>query len=141
MEELKSQGSLKFEVQGTQVVLAEEDLLIETAQMEKYVSDSYGEVTVVLDVELTEDLIEEGFIREIVSKVQTMRKEAGFEVTDKIRVSAAGNERIEKLMQSHEEEICREVLAEKMGLGDTSGYEKSWNINSEKVTLGVERIS
>ncbi len=141
MEELRSQGSLKFEVQGTQVVLAEEDLLIETAQMEKYVSDSYGEVTVVLDVELTEDLIEEGFIREIVSKVQTMRKEAGFEVTDKIRVSAAGNERIEKLMQSHEEEICREVLAEKMGLGDTSGYEKSWNINSEKVTLGVERIS
>ena len=141
MEELKSQGSLKFEVQGTQVVLAEEDLLIETAQMEKYVSDSYGEVTVVLDVELTEDLIEEGFIREIVSKVQTMRKEAGLEVTDKIRVSAAGNERIEKLMQSHEEEICREVLAEKMGLGDTSGYEKSWNINSEKVTLGVERIS
>ena len=123
------------------MVLAEEDLLIETAQMEKYVSDSYGEVTVVLDVELTEDLIEEGFIREIVSKVQTMRKEAGFEVTDKIRVSAAGNERIEKLMQSHEEEICREVLAEKMGLGDTSGYEKSWNINSEKVTLGVERIS
>ncbi len=141
MEELKSQGSLKFEVQGTQVVLTEDDLLIETAQMERYVSDSYGEVTVVLDVELTEDLIEEGFIREIVSKVQTMRKEAGFEVTDKIRVFAAGNEKIEKLMQTHKEEICQEVLAETMGLGETSGYEKSWNINSEAVTLGVERIS
>lgn len=141
MEELKFQGSLKFEIQGTQVVLEEEDLLIETAQMEKYVSDSYGEVTVVLDVELTDDLIEEGFVREIVSKVQTMRKEAGFEVTDKIQVSAAGNDRIQKLMQDHEEEIRQEVLAEKMCLGETSGYEKSWNINSERVTLGVERIS
>lgn len=141
MEELKSQGSLQFEIEGTQVVLAEEDLLIETAQMERYVSDSYGEVTVVLDIELTGELIEEGFVREIVSKVQTMRKEAGFEVTDKIRVSAAGNSRIEEVMQTHQGEICQEVLAESMSLGETAGYEKSWNINSEKVTLGVEKIN
>ncbi len=140
MEELRSQGSLQFEVDGSPVALSEEDLLIETAQMERYSSDSYGDVTVVLDVELTEELIEEGFIREIISKVQTMRKEAGFEVTDKIRVSAAGNERIEGLMRAHEREICPEVLAEDMTLGQTAGYEKEWNINSEKVTLGVEKM-
>ena len=140
MEELRSQGSLQFEVDGSPVPLSEEDLLIETAQMERYSSDSYGDVTVVLDVELTEELIEEGFIREIISKVQTMRKEAGFEVTDKIRVSAAGNERIEGLMRAHEREICPEVLAEDMTLGQTAGYEKEWNINSEKVTLGVEKM-
>ena len=140
MEELRSQGSLQFEVDGSPVALSEEDLLIETAQMERYSSDSYGDVTVVLDVELTGELIEEGFIREIISKVQTMRKEAGFEVTDKIRVFAAGNERIEGLMRAHEREICPEVLAEDMTLGQTAGYEKEWNINSEKVTLGVEKM-
>ncbi len=140
MEELKSQGSLQFEVDGQPVSLAEEDLLIETAQMERYSSDSYGDVTVVLDVGLTDELIEEGFIREIISKVQTMRKEAGFEVTDKIRVSAAGNERIVRLMKDHGDEICPEILAESMLLEQTAGYEKEWNINSEKVTLGVEKI-
>ncbi len=140
MEELKSQGILHFEVDGQPVELAEEDLLIETAQMERYSSDSYGDVTVVLDVELTEELVEEGFIREIISKVQTMRKEAGFEVTDKICVSAAGNARITELMQAHEKDICPEILAERMVLGETTGYEKEWNINSEKVTLGVEKI-
>ncbi len=140
MEELKSQGSLQFEVNGDPVSLAEEDLLIETAQMERYSSDSYGEVTVVLDIQLTDALIEEGFIREIVSKVQTMRKEAGFEVMDKIRVSAAKNEKIENLMKKREQEICPEVLAEDMCLGQTTGYQKEWNINSEKVVLGVEKM-
>ncbi|MCI9546895.1 MAG: isoleucine--tRNA ligase [Lachnospiraceae bacterium] len=140
MEELKAQGFLQFEVDKNPVELAKEDLLIETAQMERYNSDSYGEVTVVLDIELTDTLVEEGFIREIISKVQTMRKEAGFEVTDKIRIFAAGNQRIENIMREHEADICPEVLAENMTLGQTAGYEKEWNINSEKVTLGVERI-
>lgn len=140
MEELKAQGFLQFEVDKNPVALAKEDLLIETAQMERYNSDSYGEVTVVLDIELTAALVEEGFIREIISKLQTMRKEAGFEVTDKIRIFAAGNQRIENIMREHEADICPEVLAENMTLGQTAGYEKEWNINAEKVTLGVERI-
>ena len=140
MEELKAKGELSFDVDGAPVTLAEEDLLIETAQMERYISDSYGEVTVVLDIELTDALVEEGFIREIISKIQTMRKEAGFEVMDKIRIFAAGNDRIADIMRAHEADICPEVLAESMTLGETAGYEKEWNINSEKVTLGVERI-
>ena len=140
MSELKEQGALKFDVDGNEVVLSEEDLLIETAQMENFVAESYGEVSVILNTNLTPELIEEGFVREIISKVQKMRKEADFEVTDKICLSAKDNSKIVDLMKAHEEEIKSEVLAKEMILGETKGYEKEWNINSEKVVLGVSKL-
>jgi len=121
MEELKSQGSLQFEVDGQPVSLAEEDLLIETAQMERYSSDSYGDVTVVLDVGLTDELIEEGFIREIISKVQTMRKEAGFEVTDHIRLAVSEGE-VAAILRENESEVAGETLADEVAYGALSGY-------------------
>ena len=139
MAELKSKGTLTFDVNGSEVVLSEEDLLIETAQMEGYVTEHDGELSVVLDTNLTPELIEEGFVREIISKVQTMRKEAGFEVMDRICVSAKENEKILGIMKANEEKIKAEVLADEMLLGETKGYEKEWNINKEKVKLGVSK--
>ncbi len=140
MDELKAKGSLTLDIQGQEVILLEEDLLIDTAQMEGYVSAQEGELTVVLDTNLTPDLIEEGFVREVISKVQTMRKEAGFEVMDKICVYAMGNEKIEKICQDHREEMKSEVLANDITLGLAKGYVKEWNINGETVTLGVEKL-
>ena len=140
MDELKAKGSLTLDINGQEVILLEEDLLIDTAQTEGYVSAQEGELTVVLDTNLSEELIEEGFVRELISKVQTMRKEAGFEVTDKICVYAMGNEKIEKICQDHGEEMKSEVLANEITLGLTKGYVKEWNINGETVTLGVEKL-
>ena len=140
MVELKSTGELKLDIDGQEIVLLEEDLLIDMAQMEGYVSESDHTITVVLDTNLTPELIEEGFVRELVSKIQTMRKEAGFEVMDKIRVYAKDNDKIVDIMKNHGDEIKSEVLAEDIVTGETKGYEKEWNINSEKVTMAVERI-
>ena len=140
MAELKSTGELKLDIDGQEIVLLEEDLLIDMAQMEGYVSESDHTITVVLDTNLTPELIEEGFVRELVSKIQTMRKEAGFEVMDKIRVYAKDNDKIVDIMKNHGDEIKSEVLAEDIVTGETKGYEKEWNINSEKVTMAVERI-
>ena len=140
MAELKSTGELKLDIDGQEIVLLEEDLLIDMAQMEGYVSESDHTITVVLDTNLTPELIEEGFVRELVSKIQTMRKEAGFEVMDKIRVYAKDNDKIVDIMKNHGDEIKSEVLAEDILTGETKGYEKEWNINSEKVTMAVERI-
>ena len=140
MAELKSTGELKLDIDGQEIVLLEEDLLIDMAQMEGYVSESDHTITVVLDANLTPELIEEGFVRELVSKIQTMRKEAGFEVMDKIRVYAKDNDKIVDIMKNHGDEIKSEVLAEDIVTGETKGYEKEWNINSEKVTMAVERI-
>ena len=140
MAELKSIGELKLDIDGQEIVLLEEDLLIDMAQMEGYVSESDHTITVVLDTNLTPELIEEGFVRELVSKIQTMRKEAGFEVMDKIRVYAKDNDKIVDIMKNHGDEIKSEVLAEDIVTGETKGYEKEWNINSEKVTMAVERI-
>ena len=140
MEELEEKGNLIFDVNGVSVVLSKEDLLIDMAQTEGYVSDGDNEITVVLDTKLTPALIEEGYIREIISKVQTMRKEADFEVTDKITVYCRGNEKIAELLLSHKEEIQSEVLALDIRIGETNGYVKDWNINGEAVSLGVERL-
>ena len=140
MAELKSTDELKLDIDGEEIVLLEEDLLIDMAQMEGYVSESDHTITVVLDTNLTPELIEEGFVRELVSKIQTMRKEAGFEVMDKIRVYAKDNDKIVDIMKNHGDEIKSEVLAEDIVTGETKGYEKEWNINSEKVTMAVERI-
>ena len=140
MNELRTNGVLKLDINGNNVELTEEDLLIETAQTEGYVSESDGETSVVLDTNLTPELIEEGFVREIISKIQTMRKEAGFEVMDKIVVYAHGNDKIQDVMKAHEDDIKSEVLADEMVLGETDGYVKEWNINKEAVTMGVKKL-
>ena len=140
MDELKSTGTLKLDINGQPVVLLENDLLIDTAQMEGYVSENDNEITVVLDTNLTPELVEEGFVREVISKIQTMRKEAGFEVMDKIRVYVKDNPKIQQVVEANKEQIQDEVLAEQVIFGDTDGYVKEWSINSEKVTMGVSRI-
>ena len=140
MNDLKANGVLVLDIDGNKVELTEEDLLIETAQTEGYVTESEGETAVVLDTNLTPELIEEGFVREIISKVQTMRKEAGFEVMDKIRVSVKDNDKIIETMKANEAEIKSEVLAEEVVYGETDGYVKEWNINKEHVTLGVTKL-
>ena len=139
MNTLKTEGALKFEADGTEVSLAEEDLLIETAKSDDYVTEADAVVTVVLDIQLTEELLEEGFVREIISKVQTMRKEAGFEVMDKITISVANNDKVSEIMKRNEETIFHDVLATDVQYGEVKGYTKNWNINGEKVDLGVEK--
>ena len=140
MKELRDNGVLVLDIDGNRVELAEEDLLIETAQSEGYVTETDGETSVVLDTNLTPELIQEGFVREIISKVQTMRKEAGFEVMDKIIVYAKDNDKIMDIMKANQDEIKREVLAENIILGEAEGYTKEWNINKEAVTLGVSKV-
>ena len=139
MAELKSEGHISFEVNGENVVLAEEDLLIDAAQTEGYVSVNDRNVTVVLDTNLTEELIEEGFVREIISKVQTMRKEADFEVTDHIIVFMEGNDKLKAIAEKNSEDVKKDVLAEDIVFGSTDGYIKEWNINGEAVTMGVKK--
>ena len=139
MDELKEKGSLTFDVNGTNVVLSEEDLLIDMAQTEGFVSDGDNTITVVLDTKLTPELLEEGFVREIISKVQTMRKEADFQVTDKIVISCKGNEKIEELIRANADQIKSEVLAVDVKFDEANGYVKDWSINGENVTMGVER--
>ena len=139
MAQLKSTGKLTLELSAGPVDLTEDDLLIAVSQKEGFTSNQDGECTVVLDTSLTPELIEEGFVREIVSKVQTMRKEAGFEVVDRIRLSHAGNEVIEGIFARKGDAIAAEVLAEELLSGEVCGYTKEWNINGETVTLGVEK--
>ena len=140
MAELKSRGVLTLDIDGTPVELEESDLLIETAQADGFVTESDSRVTVVLDTKLSEELIDEGFVREIISKVQTMRKEAGFEVMDHIALTASGNEKIEEILTKFGDTIKKEVLAESVAAGYTEGYQKDWNINGENVMLGVKRL-
>ena len=139
MKELDNSGSLSFDIDGQKVVLSKEDLLIDTAQMEGYVTEEDSTVTVVLDTNLSDALIEEGFVREIISKIQTMRKEAGFEVMDKIVVYSMGNQKIEGYMKEYREEILSDVMASDIRFDEVKGYTKEWSINGESVTLGVEK--
>ena len=141
MAEIKETGKLVLDLGEDKIELLEEDLLIDMAQMEGYISEGDNTVTVVLDTNLTPELIEEGYVREIISKVQTMRKEAGFEVMDKIRVSVKGNEKIEALMKANQAEIQSEVMADEVCYDEVSGYTKEWKINAETVTLAVEKLS
>ena len=141
MDTLNSGNPLTFDFDGSQVVLEKEDLLIDMAQVEGYVSESDGDLTVVLDTNLSSELIEEGFVREIISKIQTMRKEAGFEVMDKIMVNVDKNVTIQNIISNNLDEIKSEVLAYGVEFGKINGYEKEWNINGEKVTLSVEKLS
>ena len=139
MKELNEDGTLALDVNGTRVVLEKEDLLIDMAQTEGFETQSYGGITVVLDKALTPELIEEGFVRELVSKIQTMRKEAGFEVMDRITVYASGNEKIEQILRDNEKSVAADVLADGFIFNETDGYVKEWKINTEKVTLGVKK--
>ncbi len=140
MAELNEKGNLTITVDGNEEVLEKDDLLIEAAQMEGYISDTDRGITVVLDTNLTPELIEEGFVREVISKIQTMRKDAGFEVMDHIRVSMQDNEKIASIVQKNEEQIKSEVLANETKYDGAVGFTKEWNINGEKVTLGVEKL-
>ena len=139
MDTLNETGKLTFNFDGTEVELTKDDLLIDTAQMEGFVSEGDNTVTVVLDTNLTPELIEEGLVREIISKIQTMRKEAGFEVMNHIALYASGNERIAQILEKYGDEIREDVLADSILEGQTGGYTKEWNINGETVTLGVEK--
>ena len=139
MDELKATGELKLDIAGEEIVLLESDLLIDTAQMEGYVSESDNDITVVLDTNLTPELIEEGYVREIISKVQTMRKEAGFEVMDKIKVTYGGSEKAEKVFAEYAEQIGQETLAVAVEKAEPAGYVKDWKLNGEAVNMGVEK--
>ena len=139
MAELKSKGVLKLDSVSDEVVLLEEDLLITMTQMEGYVTDGDNEVTVVLDTNLTDELLEEGFVRELISKIQTMRKEAGFEVMDKIAVSYQADEKAAKIFEKNKDTILSEVLAEELTTEKLGGYEKEWNINGEHVVMEVKK--
>ena len=140
MDDLKANGALKFDVDGVEVSLAEEDLLIEMIQKEGYVSECDNEITVVLDANLSEELLEEGFVYEVISKIQTMRKEADFEVMDRIKVSIAGNEKIASIVKKNEEMIAGKVLADSLAEEGTLSVSKEWDVNGEKVTISVERV-
>lgn len=139
MDELNEKGQLTFDFDGETVELTKDDLLIEIAQTEGFESGNDGDITVVLDTNLTPELVEEGFMREIISKIQTMRKEAGFEVMDKITVYSDGNDKIAELISKNEDTVKNDVLAMEIVTGKIEGYSKEWNINGENVTFGVKK--
>ena len=137
MAELKSTGVLKLSNISDEVVLAEEDLLITMTQMEGFITEGDNYVTVVLDTKLTPELLEEGFVRELISKIQTMRKEAGFEVMNHIAVSYMADDKVSAIFEKNAKAIMSEVLADEIVAGTLTGYEKQWNINGEMVKLAV----
>jgi isoleucyl-tRNA synthetase len=139
MDSLNENGCITFDVNDTSVVLSKDDLLIDMAQKEGYVSQADNNLTVVLDTNLTKELIEEGFVREVISKIQTMRKEADFEVTDKIVIYVSGNEKVSDIVKANAENIKGDVMAVDIKLGELAGYSKEWNINGETVSIGVEK--
>ncbi len=140
MDTLQKDGALKFTAGNVEVSLTEEDLLIEMTQKEGYVTEADNSMTVVLDTNLTPELIEEGFVLELISKIQTMRKDAGFEVTDHIRVAFADNDKIEEIAQKHEKEIAGKVLADALSVKNELSVAKEWNVNGENVKISVERV-
>ena len=140
MDELNADGALKFDVDGVAVELTKDDLLIDMAQKEGYVSQEDNRMTVVLDTNLTPELVEEGFVYEIISKIQTMRKESGFEVTDHIRISINGNDKLSEIAQKNKEAISSKVLADELTSGMEYGVSKEWNINGENAVIAVERV-
>ena len=138
MSELKADGVIKFTADDTEIALAEEDLLIDVAKMEGYVTEGDNYVTVVIDTTLTPELIEEGYVREVISKIQTMRKDSDFQVTDRIKVYVTGNAKIADVMEKNADEIKRVVLGDAFVMDAACDNSKEWNINGEKVTIGVE---
>ncbi len=140
MDDLKAKGAISFDVDGVTVSLAEEDLLIAITQKEGYVTEADNAVTVVLDTNLTEELIEEGFMYEVISKIQTMRKDSGFEVMDRIKVVVSGSDKVSKVVLKNKEAIATKVLATEISDNGTLSNMKEWNVNGENVTIGVELV-
>lgn len=140
MDQLKTEGALKFEVDGVEVSLTEDDLLIEMIQKEGYATEADNNITVVLDTNLTEELIEEGFVFEVISKIQTMRKEADFEVMDHIKVAVSGNDKIAEIVKKNEAVIAAKVLADEIGENQNFSIAKDWNVNGEAVNISLEKI-
>ncbi len=139
MQELNTDGALNFDFDGEKVVLCREDLLIETAKNDNFVTEADNKVTVVLDIRLDDALLEEGFVRELISKIQTMRKEAGFEVVDHIVLSQSGNDRIAEIIKKNEAVIKNDTLADEIIYNNVEGYTKDWNLNGEHTSLGVSK--
>ncbi|MBR5376564.1 MAG: class I tRNA ligase family protein, partial [Lachnospiraceae bacterium] len=139
MDELEAKGELRFDADGTKVALSKDDLLIEMTSKEGFVEQSDNKITVVLDTNLTDELIEEGFVRELISKIQNMRKEAGFEVMDKITVYSEGNETLAGYLEGNRDFVLKEVMADSIVSGSTDGFIKEWDINGQKVKLGVKK--
>ncbi len=139
MKSLNENGSVDFDFDGEKVSLGREDLLIETAKNDDFVTEADNKTTVVLDIRLDEALIEEGFVRELISKIQTMRKEAGFEVVDHIVLSQTGNERIAEIIKKNEAVIKNDTLADEIVYNNVEGYTKDWNLNGENTSLGVSK--
>ncbi len=140
MDQLNTEGALKFDVDGVNVELTKEDLLIDIAQKPGYVAEADNTMTVVLDTNLTEELVEEGYVLELISKIQTMRKDSGFEVMDHIRVALNGNDKLSEIAARNEKTIADKVLAEEIVKNLELANTKEWNINGENVTIGVERV-
>ena len=139
MQELNTDGALNFDFDGEKVVLGREDLLIETAKNDNFVTEADNKVTVVLDIRLDDALLEEGFVRELISKIQTMRKEAGLEVVDHIVLSQSGNDRIAEIIKKNEAVIKNDTLADEIVYNNVEGYTKDWNLNGEHTSLGVSK--
>ena len=139
MQELNADGALNFDFDGEKVVLGREDLLIETAKNDNFVTEADNKATVVLDIRLDDALLEEGFVRELISKIQTMRKEAGFEVVDHIVLSQSGNDRIAEIIKKNEAVIKNDTLADEIVYNNVEGYTKDWNLNGEHTSLGVSK--
>ncbi len=138
--ELDETGAIKFNIDGNEIVLGEEDLLIDIKQKEGYFSISDKQATVAIDTALTEELIEEGFVNEVISKLQTMRKDSDFDVTDHIKVYVNGNDKIAGVIKNNEAEIAKIVLGDEFVYGKDADNAKAWDINGEKVTLSVEKL-
>lgn len=140
MDELNEKGALTMELAGNVVTLEKDDLLIDIAQKEGFVTEADNVVTVVLDTNLSAELLEEGFVREVISKIQTMRKEAGFEVMDHIKIYQNDNDKISEILNKYADTIKSEVMADEIIIGGMAGYSKEWKINGENAALGVEKI-
>jgi isoleucyl-tRNA synthetase len=140
MAELDETGFLRMTISTGEITLSKEDLLIESQQKEGFFTLTEGKVTVALNTELTPELIEEGFVREITSKIQTMRKDSGFEVMDHITVSISGNDKLAQLVKKNSEQISHDVLAQEIKYGENAENSKEWDINREKVTRGVTKL-
>ena len=139
MKSLNETGSLNFDFNGEKAVLGREDLLIDTVKNDNFVTEADNKVTVVLDIRLDDELLEEGFVRELISKIQTMRKEAGFEVVDHITLSQNGNDRIAEIIKKNEAVIKNDTLADEIIYNNVEGYTKDWNLNGEHTSLGVSK--
>jgi isoleucyl-tRNA synthetase len=140
MDEINATGGIKVTLDGVEMFIEKEDLLIDAAKVEGYESISDFGVTVVLDTKLTEKLIEEGFVREVISKLQTMRKDAGFEVMDRINVTLLVCDKIKAYVENNMDQIKDETLADSVSFTEPKGYVKDWNVNGEDSVFGVEKI-